>query len=94
MVGRKNHHSQEEIRVAMLRDNLLRAMGTASRREVAEQAGLEVEDIDSLLASSTVGDLYVVSRLEAALGAALWPRLNLGGDARESSTPAELDDGR
>ncbi|MFF2276791.1 hypothetical protein [Agromyces sp. NPDC058126] len=96
MPGLNNDH-QLERRLADLQTNLRRAMGDTSPSDVAKAAGLDPEDVTGLLGDTIAGDLYVVSRLEAAFGLELWPRLNpLEPEAsqRTARRPDPSQDGR
>jgi hypothetical protein len=48
--------------------------------DLADRAGLEFDEVSGLLEGTDFGDLYVVARLEWALGVALWPDLESEDD--------------
>lgn len=66
-------------------------MGDTSPSDVAKAAGLDPEDVTGLLGDTIAGDLYVVSRLEAALGIELWPRLKTAEPEASQRAPRQLD---
>lgn len=57
----------------LLSVNLRRAMGKASIRSVADIAGLDEGTVRNVLSGARWADVRTVSRLEEALGVALFP---------------------
>jgi DNA-binding phage protein len=74
-------------RLADLRANLLAALAGRTLTEVAAQAGLEVEEVAEMIHDTASVDLFVLARVEAALGVPLWPR----GGPPESADPPEAN---
>lgn len=64
-----------EHRIAALRRNVRIALEGKAIADVAEHAGLAVEEVRALLTGApTAADLYMLARLEQVLGVGLWPR--------------------
>lgn len=74
-------------RLADLRANFHAARGGKTLAEVAAQAGLEVEEVAEMIGNTASVDLFVLARIEAALGVPLWPR----GDPPRATDPSEAN---
>jgi len=65
-------HSGEVARLFVL--NLIGAMGERSNRSVADAAGINEATLRKTLSGASWPDLRTISRLELALGQALYPK--------------------
>lgn len=74
MSGQESDHTVD-ARIAALRQNVTAALAGRAISEVASSAGLQPEEVSDLASGSAAADLYVLARLEAALGVPLWPRV-------------------
>ncbi|MFC9559866.1 hypothetical protein [Agromyces sp. NPDC056965] len=83
MIGDNNDHSVE-TQLSTLRDNVLRAVGSVPLADVARHADVEIADLHTLIQNPARSDLYIVARLEHALGVDLWPSAELGPEQRRS----------
>jgi hypothetical protein len=74
-------------RLADLQANVSAALEGRSLPEVAARAGLEAEEVAEMIGNAGRVDLYVLARIEAALGVPLWPR----GDPPAPTDPSGVD---
>lgn len=72
MSGQENDHLVD-ARLAALQRNVTAALAGKAISDVAASAGLHPQEVTDLVAGATTVDLYVLARLEAALGVPLWP---------------------
>ncbi|MRG60698.1 hypothetical protein GE115_12580 [Agromyces sp. CFH 90414] len=81
MTGNKNNHLVD-VRLSTLRDNVLRAVGSVPLTDIAMRAEVEIADLHTLIQNPARSDLYVVARLENALGVHLWPSVEQASGER------------
>ncbi|WP_308798250.1 hypothetical protein [Agromyces silvae] len=82
MSGQESDH-MVDARIAEFRRNVTAALAGRPISEVAANAGLHPDEVIELISGGPAADLFVLARLEATLGVALWPRPGApGGSTR------------
>lgn len=83
MVGHNNDRTTDG-RIAEFRNRLHAAVEHRELAEVAERSGLHPDEIADAIYGTQAPDLFLVARLEHALGAELFPRFESRPDARQN----------
>lgn len=83
MAGHNNDRTTER-RIAEFRNRLRTAVENRELGEVAERSGLYPDEITDAIYGTDAPDLFLVARLEHALGAELFPRFESRPDIRQN----------
>ncbi|WP_157416065.1 hypothetical protein [Agromyces allii] len=67
------YYQNAQLVVAQVRENARAAIADSSLQDIAHRAGLDVDELAAFLGGAISGDLFILSRLEHALGVSLWP---------------------
>lgn len=83
MAGHNNDQTTDR-RIAEFRNRLRAAVERCPLGEVAERSGLYPDEIADAIHGTQAPDLFLVARLEHALGAELFPRFESRPDIRQN----------